>query len=273
MTYTRFALMILTSTAVMFGLMYLNTYAFEHVFFSETRFYMALLMGAAMAFVMLSFMASMYPSRTVNISIFAGSLAVFGLSLWLVRSQATVDGESYMRAMMPHHSIAIMTSERAQLEDARVEKLAAGIAEAQKKEISEMRALVADLQAGAVVRDVYHDPAPQPGSFEDALNNTLLAELDLAPLPAGAGPAGDGCAFHRTRTEDPILRAGADGTEATVSLNGVLLSLQGREEGRAFATEGLEIAVEPVEAPRFDTRLTVSMSPGPTMSYGGFWTC
>ena len=77
MTYSRFALMILTSTVIMFGLMYLNTYAFEHVFYSETRVYMAIVMGATMAFVMLAFMASMYPSRAVNIAIFAGSIVVF----------------------------------------------------------------------------------------------------------------------------------------------------------------------------------------------------
>lgn len=272
MTYSRFALMILTSTVVMFVLMYLNTYAFEHVFFSETRLYMAILMGATMAFVMLSFMASMYPSRTVNIGIFGGSIAVFGLSLWLVRSQATIDGESYMRAMIPHHSIAIMTSERAGIEDARVEKLAANIAEAQKKEISEMRALVADLDRGEVVREVYEDPAPRNGTLNDALNNTLLSELDLAPLPADAGPAGETCSFRRTRAEDPIMLASADGDAATVSLNGVILSLEG-SDGSAFTTESLDITIDPVDAPRFDTRLTFSMTPGPTVSYGGFWSC
>ncbi|MBL3704987.1 DUF305 domain-containing protein [Sulfitobacter sp. BDSS02] len=273
MTYSRFALMILTSTVVMFVLMYLNTYAFEHVFFSETRLYMAILMGATMAIVMLSFMASMYPSRTVNIGIFGSSIAVFGLSLWLVRSQATIDGESYMRAMIPHHSIAIMTSERAGIADARVEKLATNIAEAQKKEISEMRALVADLKRGEVVREVYEDPAPRNGTLNDALNNTLLSELDLAPLPADAGATGETCSFRRTRTEDPIMLASADRNAATVSLNGVILTLESTEDGTAFTTEGLNITIHQVDARRFDTRLTFSMSPGPTVSYGGFWSC
>ena len=143
MNYRRFGLMILTSTLVMFVLMYLNTYAWEHVFFSETRAYMALLMGATMAFVMLSFMRGMYPSRTVNLAVFAGSVVVFALSLWLVRSQATVGGESYMRAMIPHHSIAVMTSERSQIRDPRVRKLADEIIGAQRREIAEMRYLIA----------------------------------------------------------------------------------------------------------------------------------
>lgn len=107
MSYIRFALMILTSTLVMFFLMYLNTYALEHVFFSETRTYMAIMMGAVMAAIMLAYMLGMYKNAMLNVAIFVGSVLVFAISLWLVRSQVTVSGTSYMRAMIPHHSIAI----------------------------------------------------------------------------------------------------------------------------------------------------------------------
>lgn len=144
--YARFGAMIATSTLTMFGLMYLNTYQLSHVFFSETRAYMALLMGAAMAFIMLAFMRGMYPNRAVNIGIFAGSIAVFALSLWLVRSQTTVGEVSWMRAMIPHHSIAILTSERANLSDPRVRELADTIVETQREEISEMQELIRELE-------------------------------------------------------------------------------------------------------------------------------
>ncbi|MFL6715771.1 MAG: DUF305 domain-containing protein [Burkholderiaceae bacterium] len=144
-SYARFALMILTSTVVMFGLMYLNTYEADHVFFSETRAYMALLMGAVMAFIMLAFMLGMYTNRSANFAIFLGSAVVFLLSLWLVRSQATVDEVSYMKAMIPHHSIAILTSSRAHISDPRVRKLADGIIETQRREIAEMEGLVKEL--------------------------------------------------------------------------------------------------------------------------------
>ena len=139
MSYWRFAAMIATSTVVMFGLMYLNTYLLTHVFWSETRAYMALLMGATMAIIMLAFMLSMYSSKTVNAAIFSGAVVVFAASLWLVRSQVTVGDTSYMRAMIPHHSIAIMTSSRADISDPRVRKLADEIIYAQDKEIAEMR--------------------------------------------------------------------------------------------------------------------------------------
>ena len=146
MSYWRFAAMIATSTTVMFILMYFNTYAFEHVFWSETRFWMAFVMGAAMAVIMLGFMLSMYKNMKVNIGIFVGSAFVFALTLWLVRSQATVNDQEYMRAMIPHHSIAIMTSERAQITDPRVRKLADEIIAAQEREIAEMKYLIADLE-------------------------------------------------------------------------------------------------------------------------------
>ena len=146
MSYWRFAAMIATSTIVMYGVMYLNTYALEHVLWSETRAWMALVMGAVMAVVMLSYMLNMYQKKIVNVVIFSGSVIVFSLALWLVRSQATVGDVDYMKAMVPHHSIAIMTSERAQITDPRVRELADEIIAAQRREISEMKYLIQDLE-------------------------------------------------------------------------------------------------------------------------------
>ena len=145
--YARFGAMIATSTVVMLGLMYLNTYQLDHMFFSETRTYMALVMGATMAVIMLGFMLKMLTNRPVNIGIFIGSAVVFSLALWLVRSQTTIEDVSYMKAMIPHHSIAILTSERANITDPRVRKLADQIIESQRKEILEMKSLIQDLEA------------------------------------------------------------------------------------------------------------------------------
>jgi DUF305 family protein family protein len=146
MSYVRFLAMIAASTVAMFVLMYFNTYRFDHVFFSQTRLWMAVVMGATMAVVMLGFMLGMYRNRNANIAIFCGSVLLFCAALWLVRSQATVDDVSYMQAMIPHHSIAIMTSERAHIRDPRVRKLADGIIEAQVREIGEMKALITELE-------------------------------------------------------------------------------------------------------------------------------
>ena len=144
--YTRFIVMIATSTLVMLGLMYLNTYALDHVYFSETRTWMALYMGAAMAIVMLLFMLGMYGDKRKNALILAGAAILFAGSLYLVRSQDTIFDQAWQKAMIPHHSIAILTSERAHIEDKRVRELADSIIRAQRREIKEMQWLIRDIE-------------------------------------------------------------------------------------------------------------------------------
>ncbi|GHC90301.1 hypothetical protein GCM10007320_38480 [Pseudorhodoferax aquiterrae] len=181
MGYGRFAAMVATSTVVMYGLMYLNTYVLSHVEFSQTRAWMAIVMGAAMAFIMLGFMTSMYKSKRANMAIFLGSVVVFAIALWLVRSQETVDDVSYMKAMVPHHSIAIMTSERAHIKDPEVRKLADGIIDAQIREITQMKRHIARLEAqrvpnGAPDLPSYRDrhvPPPPPETDESTGIDTL----------------------------------------------------------------------------------------------------
>jgi len=102
-------------------------------------------MSAVMAIIMLAFMWSMYRNAKANVAIMIASAAVFAGSLWLVRSQQTVSDVAYMKAMIPHHSIAVMTSDRARIRDPRVRKLADGILEAQVREIAEMKALIEGL--------------------------------------------------------------------------------------------------------------------------------
>lgn len=143
--YLRFGAMIATSTVVMFLLTYTNTYAWEHVRWSEERLYMALLMGGAMGIVMLSFMWSMHKNTKVNIGIYAGAFALMAVALWLSRSQHFVDDREYMKGMIPHHSIAILTSEHADIDDLRVCELANRIIEAQRDEIDEMDWLIDDI--------------------------------------------------------------------------------------------------------------------------------
>lgn len=144
--YIKFTIMILTSTVVMFIMMYFNTYQWDHVYFSETRAYMALYMGAMMAIIMLAFMTNMYKKTKVNLMVYGISVVLFALGLWGVRSQQTVDQVDWMQAMIPHHSIAILTSSRADIEDPRVRQLADDIIEAQKREIDEMQQLIDELE-------------------------------------------------------------------------------------------------------------------------------
>ncbi|APX90281.1 DUF305 domain-containing protein [Brevirhabdus pacifica] len=296
MSYWRFFAMIATSTVVMFGLMYLNTYALEHLFFSETRSYMALLMGAVMAVIMLSFMLSMYKSTMANIAIYAGSILVFAVSLWLVRSQTTVGDESFMRAMIPHHSIAIMVSERAQISDPRVRKLADEIITAQRKEIAEMRFLIEDIEKNGDAKDpeLGKDKSPtETGTVEKAMASAELAKVDAEEMKPeevttalGAEPA---CEFRRTKNGNPVLAM--DGQQGAIKLSGTLIQLDADKQasrenlaqGTRLTAEGTEITVAPLADgdwveettgfERANAEMLFHLDQGLTVGYRGFLLC
>ena len=161
--YVRFGAMILTSMVFMYGVTYLNTFQLDHVRWSEMRGFMTLLMGSTMAVVMLLFMLGMYNNWKVNVGILAGAVVLFGLGLFLVRSETTVQDRSYMSAMIPHHSIAILTSERSELQDVRVCELAVEIIEAQRRDIAEMDWLIADIgENGYAATAAEADQRPVP---------------------------------------------------------------------------------------------------------------
>ncbi len=145
--YKIFFAMLGCSFVAMYITMYLNTYSLDHVYFSLTRFYMTCLGISAMAVIMLLFMLKMYTDKKKNLAILLGSLVLFSSALFLVRSQKPIIGDLlWLRAMIPHHSIAILTSERADIQDPEVKKLANDIIEAQRKEIDEMKLMIERLE-------------------------------------------------------------------------------------------------------------------------------
>lgn len=144
--YVRFLTMIIAAMVAMYALTYVNSTQLAHVRWSETRFYMTLLMGGSMALIMLGFMLGRYRNRRLNTAVVLVSLLSGALGLYLVRSQTTVQDTSFMKAMIPHHSIAILTSERSETRDVRVCELQVAIAEAQRREIAEMTWLIDDIE-------------------------------------------------------------------------------------------------------------------------------
>lgn len=144
--YIKFFGMIAISSILMYIVMYLNTYEIGHVYFSEMRAYITVLSTCVMAIVMLIFMLNMLTNKKINLIIVSVSLLVFVSSFLLMRNQTTIDDIDYMEAMIPHHSIAILASERANITDSRVKNLADSIIEAQKEEIEEMKKLIEDLK-------------------------------------------------------------------------------------------------------------------------------
>lgn len=289
MSYWRFAAMIATSTIVMFILMYLNTFLLSHLFFSETRAYMAAVMGAAMAVIMLGFMLSMYNNRALNAGIFAGSFLVFVAALWLVRSQITIGDTSFMRAMIPHHSIAIMTSSRANIEDSRVRKLADEIIYAQDKEIAEMRYLISSIERTGIRETASPELRSEIMSLERALSTPHISVMDagflngedIATLFSGV----ETCAFRFTPKSPPSLVTGTKGDTqvALVKLGGNLIRLDRAEttDGQTYAAPGISVTLKAVEGgndaltspDKVETTMTLNLNAGLNAGYQGFYRC
>lgn len=169
--YGLFFGMIGTSMILMFFLTYLNSFLIlEHAWFSETRLFMTFLMGSVMAVVMWGFMHKMYQNKRANIAIIVTAVVLFASALFLVRSQRTVSGVDYMEGMIPHHSIAILTSERSQIVDPRVRELADNIIIAQRREIKEMEWLIRDIREnGYATTQAEAEQRPIP-DFEGSLD-------------------------------------------------------------------------------------------------------
>ncbi|WP_191089037.1 DUF305 domain-containing protein [Arenibacter lacus] len=144
--YTTFILMLICSAISMYITMYFNTYEFSHVYFSWTRMYMTFIGIGGMAIIMLLFIIKMYPNKAKNTSIILGSILMMAIATYLVRQQKPINDLKWMKAMIPHHSIAILTSGRANIQDPEVKQLAEDIIKAQEKEIAEMKKMIKRLE-------------------------------------------------------------------------------------------------------------------------------
>ncbi len=169
--YLKFITMIGTSMLLMYLLTYLNSSdILGHAWFSETRLFMTMIMGGSMTLVMFAFMKGNYTNSTKNIFIVLGAITMFVVALVLVRSQVTVDDVDYMEGMIPHHSIAILTSENAIIKDQRVRQLADDIIEAQRREIKEMEWLIGDIRTNGIAftaEEVEARPVPEFSAAPD----------------------------------------------------------------------------------------------------------
>jgi len=146
MSWARFAAMIAVSTFIMFFLMYQLVYSFDHAMFSVNRLIASLLMGSVMTVVMLGFMWSMYKGLGAKIAVLVVAALVAVILLYVNRSQTLISDISFMKSMVPHHSIAINNARKASISDPRVRKLADEIIESQVREIGVMKLLIDDIE-------------------------------------------------------------------------------------------------------------------------------
>lgn len=131
--------MLAISFVIMYSVMFLNVDKLSHIYLSTTRLYMALLMVAPMALLMLLLMPDMYKNKKMNKIIMFSGVFIFVLVLVLLRTQVPIEDKQYMKAMIPHHSSAILTSQEADIKDPEVKQLSKEIIETQKREIAQMK--------------------------------------------------------------------------------------------------------------------------------------
>ncbi|GAB2526389.1 DUF305 domain-containing protein [Paramicrobacterium agarici] len=166
--YLRFAAMILTGMVLMYWVMFTGSWEWSHVHFSQSRVFMALVMGGTMGLVMLAWMLGMYKNRKANIAVIVVSVLLIGGGIALDRSQITVGDTAFMRAMIPHHSLAITRAERFQNQDVRVCELAVEISESQRREILEMNWLIQDIEQNGVAMTWEEANSRQVPEYEEA---------------------------------------------------------------------------------------------------------
>ena len=174
--YLRFGAMILTAMVVMYAVMFVSSWEWSHIRWSQSRMFMAITMGGTMGLVMLGWMLNMYKNMKGNIAIVAASLVLLGAGVFLDRSQTTVQDTAWMKAMIPHHSMAITRSERAEITDVRVCQLAVSIIEAQQREIDEMDWLIEDIERNGIADTAEEAEARPVPDFEASAERVCAPE-------------------------------------------------------------------------------------------------
>jgi hypothetical protein len=170
--YLRFGAMILTAMVVMYWTMFVSSWELSHVRWSQSRMFMTFTMGGSMGLIMLAWMLNMYRNVKANVIIVAASILLLAVGITLDRSQATVEDTAFMRGMIPHHSMAITRSERAEMRDVRVCELGVAISEAQRREISEMEWLIDDIGRNGVAATAEEAAARPVPTYDESADRT-----------------------------------------------------------------------------------------------------
>lgn len=141
-SYGRLAINLLLSVAIMYFVMFAMIDGPSDFYNNLNMFYMALMMVAPMAILMLWLMGSMYDNKRLNLLLHAGFVVLFVLAFWATRTQAAIGNQQFVRSMIPHHSGAILMCREATLTDPRLRALCARIEASQREEITQMKAVL-----------------------------------------------------------------------------------------------------------------------------------
>ena len=128
---------------VMYFVMYTMIDRVDHLYPNLNNGYMTAMMVSSMAVVMAVTMKTMFSSPRMRWGVAGAALLVGLLAFAGMRTQAGVGDASFLRAMIPHHSGAILMCERATLTDPEIVALCGDIVRSQRAEIAKMKELLA----------------------------------------------------------------------------------------------------------------------------------
>lgn len=133
-------------TAAHIGIMYVAMFAMidrAGYFYNNTNMlYMALLMAAPVTLIMVFSMRHMYPDARINMAVGLACVLLTAGSFYAIRAQIGVGDAQFIRAMIPHHSGAILMCREATISDPELTQLCKGIIESQQREIDQMEAIL-----------------------------------------------------------------------------------------------------------------------------------
>ncbi|WP_089172878.1 DUF305 domain-containing protein [Bosea sp. AS-1] len=141
--YGRLTIELILDFIVMYLVMYTMIAALGHFHLNLNNVYMTMMMVAPMTIIMLVSMRSMFPSSRLNVIIGGAALVIFAVGFIAMRTQAGIGNAEFLRAMIPHHSGAILMCEKASITDPEIIALCQDITKSQNREIAQMEAILA----------------------------------------------------------------------------------------------------------------------------------
>lgn len=137
--------MVVLHFIIMFILMYSMVDVFENVYLNLNKVYMAAIMTAPMLILEILLMGSMYENKKALNILLAISAVAMIIVFFFIRQQTFIYDKEFLRAMIPHHSSAILMCNKASLEDDEIKELCKSIVVAQQTEIDLMEKILSRL--------------------------------------------------------------------------------------------------------------------------------
>jgi hypothetical protein len=142
LTYSLWFMMICSFLIQMLVMSSIMTNSYVNITFSMGKFYMSVIMAVLMG--LLEVLMYDIHMRVINLYYYLILFFILSIFIYLYRNQLYIEDKDYLKEMIEHHSMAILTSDEIlqKTNSERVKKLAETILKIQEKEIEYMKQLI-----------------------------------------------------------------------------------------------------------------------------------